>query len=77
MNDEALTLDPARCVMIIIDMQNDVIIDGGAFAETGSPQHAEGAEHRREREGPRGDLPEQGRPGDPRLEHRRGGRDRL
>jgi gluconolactonase len=40
MNDEALTLDPARCVLIIQDLQNDVMIDGGAFAETGSPEHA-------------------------------------
>jgi len=40
MNEEALTLDPARCVLIIQDLQNDVMIDGGAFAETGSPEHA-------------------------------------
>ena len=40
MNDEALTLDADRCVLIIQDMQNDVIIDGGAFAESGSPVHA-------------------------------------
>ena len=40
MNDEALTLDPARCVLIIQDMQNDVMMDGGAFAETGAPEHA-------------------------------------
>ncbi len=40
MNEEALTLDPARCVLIIMDLQNDVIIDGGAFAETGSAEHA-------------------------------------
>jgi gluconolactonase len=40
MNEEALTLDPARCVLIIQDLQNDVIIDGGAFAESGSPGHA-------------------------------------
>jgi gluconolactonase len=40
MNDEGLTLDPARCVLIIQDLQNDVMIDGGAFAETGSPEHA-------------------------------------
>ena len=40
MNDEALTLDPKRCVLIIQDLQNDVIIDGGAFAESGSPDHA-------------------------------------
>jgi gluconolactonase len=40
MNEEALSLDPARCVLIIQDLQNDVMIDGGAFAETGSPEHA-------------------------------------
>jgi gluconolactonase len=40
MNDEALTLDPARCVLIVQDLQNDVMIEGGAFAETGSPEHA-------------------------------------
>jgi gluconolactonase len=40
MNEEGLTLDPDRCVLIIQDLQNDVMIDGGAFAETGSPQHA-------------------------------------
>ncbi len=40
MNDEGLTLDAARCVLIVQDLQNDVMIDGGAFAETGSPEHA-------------------------------------
>jgi gluconolactonase len=40
MNDEALTLDPDRCVLIIQDLQNDVMIEGGAFADTGSPEHA-------------------------------------
>ena len=34
------TLDPGRCVLVVQDLQNDVIIDGGAFAESGSPQHA-------------------------------------
>lgn len=34
------TLDPARCALIIQDLQNDVIIEGGAFAESGSPTHA-------------------------------------
>jgi gluconolactonase len=38
-NDE-LKLDPSRCALLIQDLQNDVIIDGGAFAESGSPQHA-------------------------------------
>jgi gluconolactonase len=27
-------------VLIIMDLQNDVIIDGGAFADSGSPEHA-------------------------------------
>jgi gluconolactonase len=37
---DELSLDPARAALIIQDMQNDVIIEGGAFAESGSPQHA-------------------------------------
>jgi len=40
MNEEALTLDAARCALIIQDLQNDVISEGGAFAESGSPEHA-------------------------------------
>jgi gluconolactonase len=39
MNDE-LTLDPGRCALVIQDLQNDVISEGGAFAESGSPAHA-------------------------------------
>jgi nicotinamidase-related amidase len=35
-----MTLDPSRCALIIQDMQNDVMMDGGAFAFSGSPQHA-------------------------------------
>jgi len=35
-----LILDPARCLLIIQDMQNDVITEGGAFADSGSPEHA-------------------------------------
>ncbi|MEP3599352.1 MAG: isochorismatase family protein [Stappiaceae bacterium] len=31
---------PQKTALIIQDMQNDVIMDGGAFAETGSPNHA-------------------------------------
>jgi gluconolactonase len=34
-----LQLDPARCALIIQDMQNDVVMEGGAFAASGSPQH--------------------------------------
>ena len=33
-------LDSARTALILQDLQNDVMIDGGAFAGTGSPQHA-------------------------------------
>ena len=40
MADEPLSLDPARCALIIQDLQNDVIIEGGAFADSGSPEHA-------------------------------------
>lgn len=37
--DTEFRLDPARCAMIIQDMQNDVVMDGGAFADSGSPVH--------------------------------------
>jgi gluconolactonase len=40
MSDEALQLDPKRSALIIQDMQNDVIIEGGAFADSGAPAHA-------------------------------------
>jgi gluconolactonase len=40
MADEPLTLDADRCVLIIQDLQNDVMMDGGAFADTGAPEHA-------------------------------------
>lgn len=36
----ALHVEPARTALIIQDMQNDVIMDGGAFADSGSPAHA-------------------------------------
>ena len=35
-----LDLDPSRCALIIQDMQNDVLSEGGAFAGSGSPKHA-------------------------------------
>ena len=35
-----LTLDPARTALIIQDMQHDVVSEGGAFADSGSPRHA-------------------------------------
>ena len=34
------TLDPSRSALIIQDMQHDVVSDGGAFADSGAPQHA-------------------------------------
>ncbi|WP_306119048.1 MULTISPECIES: isochorismatase family protein [unclassified Roseitalea] len=37
--DEALRLDASRCALIIQDMQNDVVMEGGAFADSGSPVH--------------------------------------
>jgi gluconolactonase len=37
---ERIDLDPGRAVLIIQDMQNDVMMDGGAWAETGAPEHA-------------------------------------
>ncbi len=40
MSDEALQLDPARSALIIQDLQNDVMIEGGAFADSGAPAHA-------------------------------------
>jgi gluconolactonase len=40
MADEALSLDAGRCALIVQDLQNDVITEGGAFAESGSPGHA-------------------------------------
>ena len=34
------SLEASRCALIVQDLQNDVIIEGGAFADSGSPQHA-------------------------------------
>ena len=40
MTDEVLQLDSQRSALIIQDLQNDVIIEGGAFADSGAPAHA-------------------------------------
>src|SRR3954466_16162472 len=40
MSVEDLQLDFRRCALIIQDMQNDTIIEGGAFADSGAPAHA-------------------------------------
>jgi gluconolactonase len=41
MADETLKLDPKRTALLIQDLQNDVISEGGAWAESGAPQHAQ------------------------------------
>ena len=38
-SNERLKLHPLKCALIIQDMQNDVVMDGGAFADSGSPAH--------------------------------------
>src|SRR5213592_1604092 len=35
-----LKLDPKRTALLIQDMPNDVITEGGAWADTGAPEHA-------------------------------------
>lgn len=39
-SSENLALDPHRCALLMQDLQNDVIMDGGAFADSGAPHHA-------------------------------------
>jgi gluconolactonase len=39
-SDEPLSLDAKRTALIIQDLQNDVVIEGGAFADSGAPAHA-------------------------------------
>jgi gluconolactonase len=38
--NEKLSIDPKRAALIVQDMQNDVMMEGGAFADSGAPQHA-------------------------------------
>jgi gluconolactonase len=40
MSEEPLRLDAKRSALIIQDLQNDVITEGGAFADSGAPAHA-------------------------------------
>ncbi len=37
----ALDIDPGKSALIIQDLQNDVIAEGGAFADSGAPKHAQ------------------------------------
>jgi gluconolactonase len=39
-SEAPLRLEPSRSALIIQDLQNDVIIEGGAFADSGAPAHA-------------------------------------
>ena len=34
------TLDASRCALLIMDLQNDVMMEGGAWADSGAPEHA-------------------------------------
>jgi gluconolactonase len=34
------TLEASRCALLIQDLQNDVMMEGGAWADTGAPEHA-------------------------------------
>jgi len=36
-----LKLEPKRSALLIQDLQNDVMIEGGAFADSGAPAHAQ------------------------------------
>ena len=40
MTDEPLRMEASRAALIIQDLQNDVITEGGAFADSGAPDHA-------------------------------------
>ena len=70
-------IDPKSAAMIIQDLQNDVIIEGGAFADSGAPAHATSQNVVENVEGPRRRRAQGGRAGDPRLVHRRAGRARA
>jgi gluconolactonase len=39
-SEEPLRLDAKQAALIIQDLQNDVMIEGGAFADSGAPDHA-------------------------------------
>ncbi len=39
-DENAVQIDPKRAALIIQDLQNDVMMDGGVWEETGAPEHA-------------------------------------
>ena len=77
MSDEVLQLDPKRSALVIQDMQNDVIIEGGAFADSGAPAHATAQNVVANVADLAAACRAAGRPGHPRLVHRRAGRARA
>ena len=38
--DKMLRIEPLKTALIIQDMQNDVLSEGGAWADSGAPLHA-------------------------------------
>ena len=62
---------PRRCALIIQDMQNDVMMDGGAFASSGAPAHAREQNVVENIAPPRRRRPGARRRGDPCLVRRR------
>ena len=74
MADETLKLDPKRTALLIQDLQNDVITEGGAWADSGAPQHAKEQNVVENVKALADACPQGRRPRDPRLVHRRAGR---
>jgi gluconolactonase len=37
---QQVDVDPRRAVLVVQDMQNDVMMEGGAWADSGAPEHA-------------------------------------
>ncbi len=67
------SIDPKTAALVIQDLQNDVIIEGGAFADSGAPAHATSQNVVENVQGPRRRVPRRRCAGDPHLVHRRGG----
>ena len=74
--EPALTLDPRRCALLIQDMQNDAVGEGGAFAASGAPAHARAQNVVENIRRVAAGRARQRRARDPCLVHRRARRDR-
>ena len=44
---ETLPLEGSRSALIVQDQQDDVIIEGGAFADSDTPEHAKSSDRER------------------------------